>query len=181
MQIFVSRPFSTCSLPPVLMVVRKLFSRWSNPTKINTSILHLEITRLFLWLSDDAIFLVLTCYKLKNLPFFGGAIFLLLAVLFFSSKNAMCHCRENDAVISVMLIGLFQSEIFLTIKAIRFYINRVALIIFDKPFNKFKITWSNFGRRKTMIFSVITCTYFRYSYLSKEVFKRFCGCNSANT
>lgn len=154
MQFFVSRPFSTCSLRPFLMVVRKLFSRWSNPTKINTSILHLEITRLFLWLSDDAIFLVLTCYKLKNLPFFGGAIFLLLAVLFFSSKNAMCHCRENDAVISVMLIGLFESEIFLTIKAIRFYINRVALIIFDKPFNKFKITWSNFGRRKTMIFSV---------------------------
>lgn len=72
-QIFVSRPFSTCSLPPFLMVVRKLFSRWSNPTKINTSILHLEITRLFLWLSDDAIFLVLICYKLKNLPFFGGA------------------------------------------------------------------------------------------------------------
>lgn len=68
----------------------------------------------------------------------------------------MCHCRENDAVISVMLIGLFESEILLTIKAIRFYINRVALIIFDKPFDKFKITWSKFGRRKTMIFSVIT-------------------------
>lgn len=115
-QIFVSRPFSTCSLPPFLMVVRKLFSRWSNPTKINTSILHLEITRLFLWLSDDAIFLVLTCYKLKNL-FFGRYIFVTGRVVFLIKechvslpREWCCYFRDVDRSVRVWDISNYQND-----------------------------------------------------------------------
>lgn len=144
-----------CFLLLFLMVVWKLFLCWSNFIKINILILYLEIMCFFFWFFDDVIFLVLICYKLKNLLFFGGVIFLLLVVLFFLLKNVMCYCWENDVVIFVMLIGLFEFEIFLIIKVIRFYINRVVLIIFDKLFNKFKIIWFNFGCRKIMIFFVI--------------------------